>query len=77
MGDFTQGEEGPIKSFSFKVLRQTFFSRYMLVNFYQLGPLGRVGLVVSMSVCLSVYRCVVLRHRVQLFLRPLIGPHVT
>jgi hypothetical protein len=36
--------------------------------FHQLGPLGQVGLVVVMSVCLSVCLYVVLRHRVQFFL---------
>ena len=37
------------------------------------APLGRVGHRVAMSVCVSV--C--LRHRVQLFSRPLIGPEIT
>ena len=50
---------------------------YKLLSFHQLGPLGRVGLVVVMSVYLPVCVCVVLRHHVQFFSRPLIGPQVS
>ena len=41
--------------------------------FHQLGPLGRVGLVVDMSVCLCVWCPLPMRF----VLRPLIGPQVT
>ena len=37
------------------------------MHFHQLGPLGRVGLRVAMSVCVSVILC----HRVQFLSRPL------
>ena len=48
-----------------------------LACFHQLGPLGRVGLRVAMSVCVFVCLCVILCHRVQFFSRPLIGPQIT
>ena len=41
------------------------------------APLGRVGHRVAMSVCVSVCLSVCLRHRVQFFSRPLIGPQIT
>ena len=45
--------------------------------FIESAPLGRFSHRNAISVCLSVCVCVVLRHRVQFFLRPLIGPQVT
>ena len=42
-------------------------------NNHQLGPLGRVGLVVDMCVCL----CVCLSPFHVIFLKPLIGPQIT
>ena len=50
---------------------------YLIGAFHQLGPLGRVGLRVAMSVCLCVCVSVILCHRVQFFSRPLIGPQIT
>ena len=47
-------------------------SRTQKVGFHQLGPLGRVGLVVDMSVC--VFVCPL---PMRFFLRPLIGPQIT
>ena len=45
-------------------------------NFHQLGPLGRVGLVVDMSVCVCV--CLsVCPLPMRFFLRPLIRPQIT
>ena len=41
------------------------------------APLGRVGHRVAMSVCVCVCVSVCLRHRVQFFSRPLIGPQIT
>ena len=46
-----------------------------LLYFHQLGPLGRVGLVVDISVRLSVCLCVC-PLPMQFFLRPLSGPLV-
>ena len=45
--------------------------------FHQLGPLGRVGHRVAMSVCQDVCLCVCQRHQVQFFPRPLISPEIT
>ena len=39
--------------------------------FHQIGPLGRSGLVVTMSVCIYIYICM------QFFWRPFIGPQIT
>ena len=52
---------------------QPLLAFWVMILFHQLGPLGRVGLRVAMSVCL----CVCLCHRVQFFSRPLIGPQIT
>ena len=46
---------------------------FLYIIFTNSAPLGRVGHRVAMSVCV----CVCLRHRVQFFLRPFIGPEVT
>ena len=43
-----------------------------VIDFHQLGPLGRVGLVVDMSVC--VFVCPL---PMRFFSRPLIGPQIT
>ena len=47
------------------------------IFFTNSAPLGRVGHRVAMSVCGDVCVSVCLRHRVQFFVRPLIGPQVT
>ena len=45
--------------------------------FHQLGPLGRVGLVVAKSVCVFVWCLCVCPIPMRFFLRPLIGPVIT
>ena len=47
------------------------------IIFTNSAPLGQVGHRVAMSVCLSVCLFVCLRHRLQFFSRPLIGPQIT
>ena len=49
----------------FQVFSTFLSNKHRQGGFHQLGPLGRVGLVVAMSVCLSV--CI--RHRVQFFFK--------
>ena len=45
--------------------------------FAELATLGRFSHKVMMSVCLCVCLFVCLRHRMQCFSRPLIGPEIT
>ena len=62
------------------IVRVKYHLKLKINYFHWISPLGRFGLVVAMSVCLSVRLsvCVCLMSSPSVFfLRPLIGPHST